>query len=85
MFYAEIDATGKCFHITEDKLPLSDTIIEVDENVLGKVWNGTTWNEPEQPVRPAEETLPLTEKEQIMIDTVLNVEYMVCLMEATMM
>ena len=55
MYYAEIDENGRCFHVTNDKLPLSDTIIEVKNiDVLGMIWNGTEWaNETK-----IEETVP---------------------------
>lgn len=55
MYYAEIDENGRCFHVTNDKLPLSDTIIEVENiDVLGMIWNGTEWaNETK-----IEETVP---------------------------
>ena len=44
MYYAEVDENGRCFHVTNDKLPLSDTIIEVKNiDVLGMIWNGTDW------------------------------------------
>ena len=46
MYYAEIDENGRCFHVTNDKLPLSDTIIEVKNiDVLGMIWNGTDWKQ----------------------------------------
>jgi len=41
MFYAEIDTNKRCFHVTDNPLPLGNTIIAVESNdVLGKVWNG---------------------------------------------
>lgn len=46
MYYAEIDENGRCFHVTNDKLPLSDTIIEVKNiDILGMIWNGTDWKQ----------------------------------------
>ena len=46
MYYAEVDENGRCFHVTNDKLPLSDTIIEVKNiDVLGMIWNGTDWKQ----------------------------------------
>ena len=47
MYFAEIDENGKCFHITEDELPLSDRILLADRNVIGMVWDGEKWNDPE--------------------------------------
>ncbi len=46
MFYAEIDDNGRCFHTTEDELPLSDRTLMAEENVIGMVWDGENWNEP---------------------------------------
>lgn len=77
--YAEIDERGKCFHITNTEIPLSERILLVEENVFGMVWDGEKWNEPE----PIPEQ-PLSEQEQIAIDTALNVEYMACLLEASL-
>lgn len=57
-WYAEIDETGYCFHTTQTELPLSDTILQADENVLGKVWNGTEWVDPDTA------DLPLTAEEK---------------------
>ena len=81
MFYAEIDENGKCFHVTETKLPESPTIIKTDDgSVLGKIWDGEKWNVPVyQTINEA-----LSEQEQIAIDTALNVEYISCLMEASL-
>lgn len=58
MYYAEIDKTGYCFHVTDAELPLGDTILKVDSmDVLGKVWDGENWNDSEQPEpEPAEPT-----------------------------
>lgn len=82
MYYAEIDEYGKCFHITETKLPESKTIIKTDnKNALGKIWDGEKWNEPVPEPIPEQ---PLSEQEQIAIDTALTVEYMACLMEASL-
>ena len=43
MWYAEIDESGKCFHITKIPLPLSDRILETRENALGYVQSGADW------------------------------------------
>lgn len=50
MFYCEIDENKKCFHVTESKLPLSDTIILSDENRMGKIYQNGEWVEPPEPV-----------------------------------
>lgn len=47
-WYAEINENGCCFHTTKDELPLSDTILLADENVIGMTWDGEKWNEPEK-------------------------------------
>lgn len=56
MFYAEINSEGKCFHVTDNERPLSDTVIAVDDfSVLGKIWDGEKFVEdlneliPEEP------------------------------------
>ena len=51
-WYAEIDETGYCFHTTQTELPLSDTILLADENVIGMTWDGGKWNESEQEETP---------------------------------
>lgn len=51
-WYAEIDENGICFHISDTELPLSDTIIKIDNpNVLGWTYSNGEWIEPE-PVEP---------------------------------
>ena len=57
----------------KDMIPISDTF-----NCKNKRWNGKEW----ETYKP--EPIPLTEQEQIAIDTALNVEYMACLMEAAL-
>ena len=47
-WYAEINETGFCFHTTQNELPLSDTVLLADENVIGMTWDGEKWNEPEK-------------------------------------
>lgn len=62
MFYAEIDKTGRCFHVTPNELPLGERILLVDgADVLGKIWNGESWEE-----EPEEEQV--TEMEQLQAD-----------------
>ena len=86
MFYAEIDENSRCYHITENELPLSGRIVAVGENVFGMVYDPETgtFSEYIPPEPEPTPTPPLTEQEQIAIDTALNVEYMVCLMEANL-
>ena len=65
MFYAEIDETGRCFHITPDELPLGERILLAESaDVLGKIWNGESWEEA--PVEEVE--AEPTEMEQLQAD-----------------
>ena len=50
-FYCEIHKNGFCFHTTQNELPLSESTIYAEENMLGKVWDGEKWNDHE-PVEP---------------------------------
>ena len=82
--YAEIRADGTI----EGESNLSG-IVEAENlipippgfNPWNKRWNGTGWEEYEPEPAPP---LPLSEQEQIAIDTALNVEYIACLMEANL-
>lgn len=66
MYCAEIDENKKCFHVTPDKLPPSDTIIETEyNNVLGKIWNGTDWEEDLSFEEPEEPTYEPTQLDRI--------------------
>ena len=55
--------------------------IEQDFDPWGKRWNGTDWEDCEPEPEPV---LPLSEQEQIAIDTALNAEYIACLLEANL-
>ncbi len=44
-FYCEIDKDGYCYHVTQDELTLSETILFAEENMFGKTWNGESWVE----------------------------------------
>lgn len=50
MFYCEIDENKRCFHVTTNELPLSDTIILSEENQLGRIYQDGEWVEPPEPV-----------------------------------
>ena len=83
MFYAELDENNRCFHVTESELPLSERIVAVDKNVLGMIYNSETGTfseytppEPEPTPEP-----PLSETEQAILDTAINVDYLVCMKE----
>lgn len=60
----------------ENMIPLAP-----DFDLRNKRWNGTDWEDYEPEPEPAP---PLSEQEQIAIDTALNVEYIACLMEANL-
>lgn len=62
---------------------IGTNIIEVplNFNMMNKRWNGTEWVEYKTETI---KEIPITEQEQIAIDTALNVEYMACLMEASL-
>ena len=84
--YAQINTEG---YVVSDSY-LSGTVkqenmvpLEEDFDLTNKRWNGKEWEEYEPEPEPTP-TPPLTEQEQIAIDTALNVEYMVCLMEANL-
>lgn len=67
MFYAEIDKDGRCFHVTPDELPVGESIIQTEEeNVLGKIWNGTGWEDA--PVEESTAEAEPTEMEQLQAD-----------------
>lgn len=52
-WYAEIDESGKCFHVTQNELPLSETIVLADRNVLGERYENGVWVKVEpEPVEP---------------------------------
>lgn len=60
------------------------TAIPCDDTVrIGMIYDAET-GEFSEYTPPEPEPQPLTEQEQISIDTALNVEYMVCLLEANM-
>ena len=55
--------------------------LALDFDLTNKRWNGTGWEEYDpEPAPPP----PLSEQEQVAIDTALNVEYIACLMEANL-
>ena len=84
--YAQINAEG---YVVSDSY-LSGIVeqenmipLEEDFDPTNKRWNGKEW-ERYEPVSALISDLPLTEQEQIAIDTALNVEYIACLMEANL-
>lgn len=82
--YAQVDEKGYVVsdsHLSgvveaENMIPLAP-----DFDLRNKRWNGTDWEDYEPEPEPAP---PLSEQEQIAIDTALNVEYIACLMEANL-
>lgn len=80
--FVQVNEDGFIFGINETAGEIKGiNVIEVpfDFDPEKKRWNGTGWEETAPDPDP-----PLTEQEQIAIDTALNVEYMVCLMEANL-
>lgn len=82
--YAQINENG---HVVSDN-HLSGVVeagnlipIAPDFDLKNKRWNGTEWEDYGPETEP---TLPLSEQEQIAIDTALNVEYIACLLEANL-
>lgn len=59
-FYCEINEDGHCYHATQDELPLSETILFAEENMLGKTWNGENWVETPK----KEENVPSEENDE---------------------
>lgn len=83
MYFAEIDENNFCFHVTETELPQSEKIISTEEFVLGMIYDPETGTfseytppEPEPIPEP-----PLSETEQAILDTAINVDYLVCMKE----
>lgn len=77
MFYAEINKNGKCFHVTQNRLPLSDTVVVTeDENVIGKIWNGEKFiDDPTVPEPEAPTQLDTIEESQLIIMEALAEQY----------
>lgn len=91
MYYAEINEGGICTAVSALKgIVKKETLIEIDSfdiSLVGKKYNGCAWEEiPKEETEEAEvaEPTPLSEQEEIALDTALNVEYMVCLMEESL-
>ena len=83
MLYAELDENNRCFHVTDNELPLSDKCVLVDKDVLGMIYDPETGTfseytppEPEPIPEP-----PISETEQAILDTAINVDYLVCMKE----
>lgn len=82
--YAQIDENGRVFTVGEHGAELKHEraiLVPPGFNPWGKRWNGADWEKCEPEPEP---TMPLSEQEQLAIDTALNVEYIACLMEANL-
>lgn len=82
--YAQIDENGRVFTTSEHSAELKhERAIPIPSGFdpWDKRWNGTDWEDCEPEPEPV---IPLSEQEQIVIDTALNVEYIACLMEANL-
>lgn len=60
-FYCEINKDGYCYHVTQDELPLSETILFAEENMFGKTWDGENWIETP---KKEEENVPSEENNE---------------------
>lgn len=83
MFYhAEINKDSICFAVgASPNKVLGDNIVELqtyNESLLGQRYNNGTWEPVEIPELPP---TPLTETEQAILDTAVNVEYLVTINE----
>lgn len=81
--YANIDSDGKVIAVGDFGNIDLPNMIPVDASFRGKGkrWNGEDWEKYEPNPIPDS---PLTEQEQITIDTALTVEYMACLLESNL-
>ena len=82
--YAQIYEDGRVFTVGEHSAELKhERAIPIEPcfDPWGKRWNGTGWEDCEPEPVPVQ---PLSEQEQLAIDTALNVEYIACLMEANL-
>lgn len=80
--YAQIDSNNICFAITQtDGEIIGSDVIKIDSydtSLLGQRYNTGTW-EPVEAPEPQPE--PLTETEQAILDTAVNIEYLVTMSE----
>ena len=76
MFYAEINQNGKCFHLTTNPLPLSDTVTQTDDpDALGKIWDGEKFVEDPNIPEPEPSKLDTIEASQLTIMEALADQY----------
>ena len=79
MYYAQIDLEGVCFAKSDlaGSVTADDMIhVTAETDCLGKKWRDGEWLEVEQP-EPAPE--PLSDQEQLLLDTAINTEYLATL------
>lgn len=83
--YAVINDKNICTNYAETSSEIiADNYIELKDGEvveIGYIWDGEKWNEPVSEPVPEQ---PLSEQEQIAIDKALNVEYIACLLEASL-
>ncbi|MDD3393493.1 MAG: hypothetical protein PHG19_02465 [Anaerotignum sp.] len=82
VFYAQLNEESVCIGVSQlsgvISSPLMIAIPAMDVSIVGKLYNDGVWEEI--PVEPIPE-FPLSEAEQTQLETALNIEYLICLME----
>ncbi|MDD3040023.1 hypothetical protein [Bacteroides sp.] len=77
-FYAQLNIESICVGVSQLSGSIDGNLINLDfmdTSIVGKKYNNGTWEEV--PVEPVPEP-PLTEMEQTVLETSLNVEYLMC-------
>lgn len=82
MYCAQLNDKNICTTVLQTfKSVAGENVIPIqnmDASLIGKIYNNGVWEEV--PVEPIPEP-PLTETEQTVLETSLNVEYLMCLAE----
>ena len=84
MYYAQINDENICIAVSKLHGEVKEgNLLQIpiyDSSILGKKYENGKWMDIPQ----KKEQNPITEQEQIAIDTALNVEYIACLLEAAL-
>lgn len=82
MYCAQLNDKNICTTVLQTfKSVVGENVIPIqnmDTSLIGKIYNNGVWEEV--PIEPIPEP-PLTETEQTVLETSLNVEYLMCLAE----
>ena len=82
-YYAQLNEENICFAVSQLSGEVqADNLIKIssfDTSIMGKRYADGTWVEAEQLTTALEPTL--TETEQAILDTAINVDYLVCMKE----